>query len=95
VKYFEPAINPPGGAGGYFFLRLRFTNASGTQIQQMQVQESGATSVANFGICEVIRTFTAGATVIAATAQASGAGGNLFRSSSQIAFLSVEDIGPA
>jgi hypothetical protein len=95
VRYFEPAVNAPGGAGGYFFFRLRLSSLTGTQYQQMQVQNSGATSVANFAICERIFTLPAGSTTIVATAQANAAGGNLFRASNQVAYLIVEDLGPA
>ena len=93
LTYLEPAANPAGGAGSYFFFRVRLTNLAGTEIQRTQLQESGATGVANIGLVQCATTFAAGSTTIVATAIASGAGSNLFRSAGSKAFLLVEDIG--
>jgi hypothetical protein len=95
VANLEPAANPAGGAGAYFFFRVRLTNLAGTELQRTQLQESGATGVANIGLVQSINTFAAGSTTVVATVIASGAGSNLFRSAGSRAFLLVEDIGPA
>lgn len=92
LTYYEPAAQAPAGAGAYFVLRIR---ANGTQLTQGQVQESGATQVAQAITVSCVTTLTAGATTITANAQTSGGATNLFRSATLPAYLLVEDIGPS
>lgn len=95
ITYYEPALQTPAGAGNYTFMRIRLTNASGTMYRQAQVQNSGATQVANTCIAVAVNTLTAGSTVIVGTAISNTGTINLFRAADNPAFLLVEDIGPS
>jgi hypothetical protein len=95
ITYSEPNIQSPGGAGNFVEMRIRLTNASGTQLQYTQQQSSGATQTGNGLATSVITTLTAGATVIVGTLRANTGSPGIFRGSGNQAFLIIEDLGPA
>jgi hypothetical protein len=95
ITYFEPNVQSPGGAGNFSEMRIRLTNASGTQLQYTQQQSSGATQTGNGLSASVITTLSAGATVIVGTMRANTGTPGLFRGAGTQAFLIVEDLGPA
>jgi hypothetical protein len=95
ISYYEPALNPAGGAGGSVDMKIRLTNVSGTILQQGTFQQSGATGVANATYIANVVTLSAGSTVLVATLVASSGTANAFRSANQVAILTVEDIGTA
>ena len=87
ITYFEPDCV---GGTGYFTFRIK---NGGTTLQTFyQLSGAGVDRHAN-GV--YIGTFTAGSKTITATAQQSAGTGTLGRGSNTIAFLSIEDIGPA
>ena len=87
ITYFEPDCV---GGTGYFTFRIK---NGGTTLQTFyQLSGAGVDRHAN-GV--YIGTFSAGSVTITATAQQSAGTGTLGRGSSTIAFLSIEDIGPA
>jgi hypothetical protein len=90
ITYYEP--NPLGGTG-FFAFRIRQTNISGT-ILQTGFHTSG--SGVELHACIVwVGTFGAGTVNVVATASMSAGTGQLSRSAGNVAFLLVEDIGPA
>lgn len=95
ITYYEPAVQTAAGAANYVTNRIRLTNAAGTQFGAGQIQQSGATQVANALCVVTVTTLTAGATVIVGTSQLNTGSTNAFRSAGSAAFLIVEDIGPA
>jgi hypothetical protein len=87
ITYFEPDCS---GGTGYFTFKIK----NGATVLQTFYQLSGA-GVDRHANGVYIGTFSAGSVTITATAQQSAGTGTLGRGSSTIAFLSIEDIGPA
>ena len=87
ITYFEPDCV---GGTGYFTFKIK----NGATILQTFYQLSGA-GVDRHANGVYIGTFSAGSVTITATAQQSAGTGTLGRGSTTIAFLSIEDIGPA
>ena len=90
ITYFEP--NAIGGTG-YFAFRIRQTNLAGTTLNISY-------NVAGTGIDRQmtmiwVGTFSAGTVNVVATAQQTAGTGTLSRSATVVAYLLVEDIGPA
>ena len=90
ITYFEPNIV---SGTGYFTFQIRQTNISGTIVQQFY--EQSATGQDRFAHGVWIGTLTAGSQNFVATASMSAGTGTLSRSSNRVAYLLVEDIGPA
>jgi hypothetical protein len=90
VTYYEPEL--PFSTATTASMRLRVTNISGTVLQLTRV--TAASTFAEFGLCQAITTFSAGATVVVATLQY-GASNTPVRGATQPSFLLIEDIGPA
>ena len=90
VTYFEP--NPSGGTG-YFTFRIRSTNLAGT-VRQSSFQTAGF-GIERTGVAIWVGTLTATTQNFVATAQMSAGTGINGRSATQMASLTVEDIGPA
>lgn len=92
ITYFEPKLSS-SLAGNQFTQRIRLTNLSGTVLQTTYNEPNAA----NFRqcICSIVVTLTAGSTVIVGTAQMGGTTAQLVRSSTEKAFIVIEDIGPA
>ena len=90
VTYFEPNLI---GGTGYFAFRIRQTNLAGTTLNTSY-------NVAGAGIDRQmtliwVGTFSAGTVNVVATAGQSAGTGSLVRSSTVVAYLLVEDIGPS
>ena len=90
ISYFEPNLN---AGTGYFTFQIRKTNISGTVIQQFYEQNGSGLDRFAHGIW--VGTLTAGSQNFVATASMSAGTGNLSRGGTRIAYLLVEDIGPA
>jgi hypothetical protein len=90
IRYYEPEL--PFASLTTASMRLRLTSISGTVLQLSRVNASA--TYAEFGVCEIVTTLTAGSTVIVATL-AYGSSNTPVRGATQPAFLLVEDIGPA
>lgn len=90
ITYFEPNII---GGTGYFTFRIRQSNISGTILNtSYNVAGSGVDRQA---FVTWVGTFAAGTTNVVATAAMSAGTGTCNRSSGVIAYLIIEDIGPA
>ena len=90
ITYFEPNIV---SGTGYFTFQIRLSNISGTVIQQFYEQSASGTDRFAHGIW--VGTLTAGSQNYVATASMSSGTGTLSRGSNRVAYLLVEDIGPA
>lgn len=90
ISYFEPNIT---GGTGYFTFQIRKTNLAGAIVQQFY--EQGGAGIDRFAHGVWIGTLTAGSQNFVATASMSAGTGTLSRGSTRVAFLVVEDIGPA
>lgn len=90
VSYFEPQLY---GSTTYMVSRIRLTNISGTQIQVSYPYIGGAINVPN--VLPWVGTLSAGTTNFVATLSSNSGTGQAYRASNEIAFLLVEDIGPA
>jgi len=90
ITYYEPDML---GGTTYLAQRLRLTNVSGTKLQESYQHMGGA--VDRFVVCQIVTTLSAGATVILGTMQSASGSTVATRSSTTVAWLNVEDIGPA
>jgi hypothetical protein len=90
VTYFEP--NPTGGTG-YFAFRIRQTSGVGTVLNT--AYHTAGAGIERQSHMIWVGTFSAGTVNVVATAQQSAGTGSLVRSSTVVAYLLVEDIGPA
>ena len=90
VTYFEP--NPVNGTG-YFSFKIRQTNISGTVLNQSY--NTTGTGIDRQATMFWIGTFSAGTVNVVATAQMTAGTGLLNRGAGVIAYLLVEDMGPA
>jgi len=91
ITYFEPGFGSSTAAA--MTMRVRQTNISGTVLQSAVVYNTGVQQAQ--GHLVAYATFAAGSVVLVATLQNSAGTGSANRSATAIAFLSVEDIGPA
>ena len=97
ITYFEPQAQAPTAGTPRTTATIRQTNAAGTVLNST-IMGSGDVGANNTGmVCITNNTFTAGSITVVGTALASGTGGapQMVRSATLIAFLLVEDIGPA
>jgi hypothetical protein len=93
ITYHEPALlTTVAGAGTT--MRVRLTNISGAVQQTADASSSGASSAVNSQTLSIVKTFSAGSVVLVGTLQGS-VGNEAFRGASQVAYLLVEDLGPA
>ena len=92
VTYHEPKMYITAGTTE-ITMRIRLTNISGT-VQQTAVSV-GSGTYGQTATTSIVKTFAAGATVLVATLVAAAATGSAERSATQVAYLLVEDIGPA
>lgn len=98
ITYFEPQLTTPAVAGAFIVGRIRLTNLAGTGLQSAIVQNAPATAVNSTMNCVWTGTLTAGSTVIVASLACAAGTGQATRtaaSPSSVAFILVEDIGPA
>lgn len=95
VTYLEPSV-ASAGANAVFTLRIRLTNLAGAiQNEVRELNQSASVAIPTSGMCQAIVTLTAGTQNFVATLQCSSGTGQAQRSGTIIAFLLVEDIGPA
>jgi hypothetical protein len=90
ITYYEPELY---GSTSYMQVNVRYTNASGTIRQLHYVQLNGNNNVPSVLIW--IGQLTAGATNFVATLRSHAGTGAAYRAADQVAYLAVEDIGPA
>jgi len=95
ITYYEPQLAVPATAGAYITIRLRLTNLSGTVYQTGVFQTGPANVVNSTSTIHSVNTFSAGSVTLVASLQCNTGTGSATRSSTQPAFLLVEDIGPA
>ena len=92
VTYFEPKIYSDA-ITRETTMKIRLTNIGGA-VQQTAVTVAAGT-YGQTATMSIVKTFTAGATILVATLAISGGTGTAERSATQSAYLLVEDIGPA
>ena len=90
ITYFEP--NPVNGTG-YWAFRIRQTNLTGTTLNTSYTVTG--TGIDRQMTMVWVGTFSAGTVNVVATAQQTVGTGLLNRSATVVAYLLVEDIGPA
>ena len=90
ITYFEP--NPVNGTG-YWAFKIRQTNLTGTTLNTSYTVTG--TGIDRQMTMVWVGTFSAGTVNVVATAQQTAGTGTLNRSATVIAYLLVEDIGPA
>jgi hypothetical protein len=97
ITYYEPQALPSAGVPNYIYIQIRKTNTAGTLYARgMNTAETNTNPAVGDSITvTTIQTFTAGSTVIVATALVNGGTGSCIRQTGQPALLLVEDIGPA
>lgn len=95
ITYHESAATTPAGATNYCLSGIRITSATGTKLMGAQLQNSGASQVANTLVTTWVGTLSAGSTVIVATGAVNAGTVTWYRGAEFPAFLVVEDIGPA
>ena len=94
ITYFEPTLLYISGTVSYIDLSIRLTSIAGTVIQNCAVKLSSADRTS--GTISIVRTFTAGSTVVVGTFNPEGGGtSEAFRSALVSAYIVVEDVGPA
>jgi hypothetical protein len=92
VTYFEPKMFATSGTNE-ITMRVRLTSIGGA-VQATAVSV-GSGTFGQTATLSVVKTFTAGATVLVATLQVSATTGTAERSATQPAYILVEDLGPA
>jgi hypothetical protein len=90
ITYYEPELY---GSTSYMQVNIRNTNISGAIRQLHYVQLNGNNNVPSHLIW--IGTLTAGATNFVATLSSYSGTGAAYRAANQVAYLAVEDVGPA
>jgi hypothetical protein len=98
ITYYEPQVGVPAIAGAFMVGRIRLTNLAGTGLQSAIVQNAPATALNYTMNCVWTGTLSAGSTTIVASLICSSGTGSATRataSPSSVAFILVEDIGPA
>jgi len=94
ITYYEPTLLYSSGTVTYVDLNIRLTSISGTMQQAGSVKISSADR--NSGIVTIVKTLSAGATVVVGTFTPTGGGtATAFRAATALAYILVEDIGPA
>ena len=94
ITYYEPTLLYSAGTVTYVDLNIRLTSIAGT------LQQAGAVKISSAdrgsGIVTIVKTLTAGATVVVGTFTPTGGGtATCFRAANALAYILVEDIGPA
>jgi hypothetical protein len=94
ISYFEPALLFNAGTVLYIDLNIRITSIAGAIQQAASIKISSADR--SSGISTVVKTLSAGATVMVGTFTPTGGGtATAYHSASTPAYIVVEDIGPA
>ena len=90
ITYFEPNLFQ---GTGYWVFRIRQTNLTGTTLNTSY--NTTGTGIDRQMTMVWVGTFSAGTVNVVATAEQSAGTGTLARSATVVAYLLVEDIGPA
>ena len=94
ITYFEPTLLYSTGTVVYVDMFIRLTSIVGTLQQNCSVKLSSVDR--NTGTVSVVKTLTAGATVVVGSFDPEGGGtATAFRSASNTSYIIVEDVGPA
>ena len=94
VTYNEPTMIYATGTVSYIDLNIRLTNLAGTLLQNSGFLLTSANRTS--GIVSIVKTFTAGATVVCGCFNPEGGGtASSFHASNVLAQIIVEDLGPA
>lgn len=91
ITYFEPGFGASTSAA--MTMRVRQTSIAGTVLQSAVIFNTGTQQ--QTGTLSSVSTFAAGSVNVVATLQNSTGTGSANRSATAVAFLLVEDIGPA
>ena len=96
ITYYEPQVKTSTVLSAYVDLEIRNASASGTQLQQIFVQNPAAVSTTTTGTLIYIVGGLTGSTTMVGCALTSSTTGTpkLVRSSTARAYMLVEDIGP-
>lgn len=96
ITYYEPSMSV-NAASVVFTLRIRQGTTTGGTLLNLAtvVNTSGSIFNQTEGVCQAIATFSAGSVQIVGTLQCSSGTASASRGTGQVAFLLVEDIGPA
>ena len=92
ITYLEPFVY--GSVTSTYTFRIRQTNLAGTLLQEIATV-AGVLGSYGYGACSVVTTFPAGSTNVVATLTSSAGTGVASRTATRVAYLMVEDIGPA
>ena len=97
VTYMEPQTFTASGAPALLLCRIRLTNLAGTVKLLAYKSAAGINTQDNYVMIQYVGTLTAGSTNFVVTGQSSTVSTTfgLSRSATQVAYLLVEDIGPA
>jgi len=97
VSYYEPTIQTPSPSGSYVNVTIRETNAAGTQRAQNYVQTPAASSLYQSNTASFISTFSAGSVTLVGCVSSNTTTGTPVaeRGATSLAYIVVEDIGPA
>ena len=97
VTYFEPQTYTASGSPAFLNIRIRLTNLTGT-LKQIAYKSSAGVNTQDFYVMtQYIGTLSAGSTNFVITGASSTAASTFGfgRNATQLAYLLVEDIGPA
>ena len=97
VTYFEPQTYTASGSPAFLNIRIRLTNLAGTQKQLAYKSSAGVNTQDFYVMTQYIGTLTAGTNNFVVTGQSSTAASTfgMARGAMSLAYLLVEDIGPA
>ena len=95
ISWYEPTLYGPSPTNAYTALKIKETNASGTQRLLNYVQTNGGGAFYQSNIATITSTFTAGSVTLCGVASANTLTGSplIERSASSPAYMLVEDIG--
>ena len=95
ISYYEPVLQYVSGTVNQVALRLRLTSISGAvqQLTELRLLNT-VTGGNNTGFSTIVKTLTAGSTVLVATFAPNGGGSvNCYRAADAVAQLVIEDLG--
>ena len=93
ISYYEPALQYDSGTMNTCTMLIRLTNISGAIQQLAEVKMQSLSK--NCGFCTIVKTLTAGSTVLVGTVTPSGGTMSAVADLSYPAQLIIEDIGSA
>jgi hypothetical protein len=93
ISYYEPVLEYNSGTMNTCSMSIRLTNISGAvqQLNEVKMQSFNK----NSGLCTIVKTLTAGSTVLCGTVTPSGGTMTAFSNATIVTQLIIEDIGSA